>query len=141
MLFLCVSGLTGFTRVCDGHRMSVVSVCYRSDRFRLGQHVPERSDCQRAVFLRGQSHASPAFAEDQHHGCLGHRHLPRPSGRHAGHRRPKHTVTCLFDPVTNTTSLIIYVTKYADDTNNTFFSRKFTGILSVFYTFIYIELV
>ena len=54
---------------------------------------------------------------------------------------PKHTVTCLFNPMTNTTTRIVYVTKYADDTNDTFFSRKFTGILLVFYKFIYIELV
>ena len=46
---------------------------------------------------------------------------------------PKHTVTCLFDPVTNTTSQIVYVTKYADDANGTFLES--TGILLVLYMF------
>ena len=31
--FLCVSGLTSFTRVCDSHWVSVVFVCFRSNKF------------------------------------------------------------------------------------------------------------
>ena len=30
---------------------------------------------------------------------------------------PKHTVACSFDPLTNTTSQIVYVTKYDDNAN------------------------